>query len=295
MKKSPVFKSLAILLLASTICICGQNSKNVVLAASSPSSYGIKGVSDPNIWFDSQGYAALNAIKANGFNTVRIVWSTQGSGVRLGQIISRCQALGLKPIPELHDVTGGTNGSDINNMATYWINNKAYIPSNVWIDIANEWGPSNSTVWRDAYISAIQRMRSAGMSNTFVIDSGGWGQDDADITNYAKAILNVDSNVMFSVHMYGAWNSDTKVNNFLQSCKNSGIPIMVGEFGYNYNNGNNNLDCQVDAPNLINTCKNLGIGYLGWSWCGNDSSNAWLDMTNNWGNLTTWGNLVKND
>ncbi|MGQ9778341.1 MAG: cellulase family glycosylhydrolase [Bacillota bacterium] len=258
-----------------------------------PSSSGILGANNPHIWFDSQAYTALDAIKSNGFNTVRIVWQTNGSGSRLKQIIDRCKALGLKPIPELHDVTGGTSSSDIDRMVNYWISNKSYIASDVWINIANEWGPRDSPVWRDTYKSAIQKMRSNGISNVLVIDAGGWGQDDQNIRKYAKELLGVDSNLMFSIHMYGEWNDNNKINDFLTYCKNNGIPIMVGEFGYNYNNGNNNLGCKVDAAYLIQRCKELGIGYIGWSWCGNNSENAWLDMTNDWKTLNYWGNLVR--
>jgi len=259
------------------------------------STSGIKGVNNAHIWFDSQAYTALDSIKNNGFNTVRIVWQTSGSGSRLKQIIDRCKALGLKPIPELHDVTGGTSTSDITSTCVnYWINNKSYIASDVWINIANEWGPSNSTTWRDAYINGIKSMRNAGMTHTIVVDSGGWGQDDQDILNYGSAILAADANVVFSIHMYGSWNDNNKINTFLTSCQSKGLPIMVGEFGYNYNNGSNNLSCKVDAAYLIDTCQSKGIGYIAWSWCGNNSENAWLDMTNNWGSLTTWGNLVKN-
>ncbi len=262
-------------------------------AAYGASTSGILGANNPHAWYDSEAYTALDAIKNNGFNTVRIVWQTSGSGSRLGQIISRCKVLGLKPIPELHDVTGGNSASEIDNMVTYWLNNKSNVPSDVWVNIANEWGPSNSTTWRDAYVNGIKRMRSGGMSNTIVVDSGGWGQDDQDILNYGPAILAADSNVVFSIHMYGSWNDNNKVSSFLTSCQSKGLPIMVGEFGYNYNNGSNNLSCKVDAAYVISTCKSKGIGYIGWSWCGNNSENAWLDMTNDWKTLNTWGNLVK--
>jgi mannan endo-1,4-beta-mannosidase len=257
------------------------------------STEGIKGVNNPHIWFDNQAYSALNTIRSSGFNTVRIVWSTSGSGSRLQQIISQCQALGLKPIPELHDVTGGSGQYDIDKMVNYWISIRDYIPSDVWINIANEWGPSNSTAWRDAYINGIKKLRSNWMNNTIVVDAGGWGQDDQDILNYGPAILKADQNVVFSIHMYGSWNDKNKITTFLNNCKNKAIPVMVGEFGYNYNNGSNNLSCKVDAAHVMSTCKNLGIGYIAWSWCGNNAENAWLDMTSNWGNLTTWGNLIK--
>jgi len=104
-----------------------------------PSTSGIKGVNNPHIWYDSQAYNALDTIKSYGFNTVRIVWQTNGSASRLKQIIDRCKTLGLKPIPELHDVTGSTSTSDLDRMVSWWINNKSYIASDVWINIANEW------------------------------------------------------------------------------------------------------------------------------------------------------------
>ncbi len=258
-----------------------------------PSTSGIKGVNNPHVWWDSQSYTALDAIKSAGFNTVRVVWETKGTGSRLGEIISRCKALGLKPIPELHNVTGGSSASDIDNMVNYWISVKSYVPGDVWVNIANEWGPANSTVWRDAYVSGIKKMRSAGMSNTIVVDSGGWGQDDQDILNYGPAIIAADSNVVLSIHMYGSWNDNNKISSFFSSCKSKGLPLMVGEFGYNYNNGSNNLGCKVDAAFLISACKSNGIGYLGWSWAGNDSTNAWLDMTSDWKTLNTWGVLVQ--
>ncbi|MEM2525917.1 MAG: cellulase family glycosylhydrolase [Candidatus Methanomethylicaceae archaeon] len=264
-----------------------------------PSTSGIKGVNNPHIWYDSQAYSALDTIKSYGFNTVRIVWETRGSGSRLKQIIDRCKQLGLKPIPELHDVTGSTSTSDLDRMVTWWINNKSYIASDVWINIANEWGPSNSTTWRDAYKNAVSRLRGAGINNILVIDSGGWGQDDQDILKYASEILNSDplKNVVFSIHMYGMWNDNNKINNFLTTCKNNGIPILVGEFGYNYNNGNNNLGCKVDAVYLMKRCRELGIGFIAWSWTGNNSENAWLDMTypSDWRTLTYWGQMVVNE
>lgn len=293
-------KQTRIMAFCTTSLACILVSLAVLIPANAPavpSSSGIVGVNNPHIWFDSQAYTALDKIRSNGFNTVRIVWSTSGSGARLKQIIDRCKALGLKPIPELHDVTGGNSASDIDRMVTYWINNKGYIASDVWINIANEWGPSNSTTWRDAYINGIKRMRNAGMNHVVVVDSGGWGQDENDIRNYAKAIMNGVpngwSNIMFSIHMYGSWNDSNKIWNFLYWCKTNGVPIMVGEFGYNYNNGNNNLGCKVNAKAVTDYSWGNNNGFIGWSWCGNDSSNAWLNMTNDWSNLNTWGKLAR--
>lgn len=261
----------------------------------------IRGTNVPAIWYDSQSYSALDTIKNQTFNTVRIVWNTSGTASRLNDFLTKCDTLGLKPIVELHDATGGTTTSTLNTCVNYWVRSDVLnVMKNhpkAWLNIANEWGPANSTVWRDGYKSAISTIRSAGYAGTIVIDSGGWGQDSSDILNYAKAVYssNTNTNVIFSIHMYGSWNNTTAVDSFLSSCKSNGIPIIVGEFGYNYNSGNNNLGCTVDALHLMNYCKTNKIGFIPWSWSGNDSSNAWLDMTNSWGSYTAWGNLIKNN
>jgi hypothetical protein len=62
----------------------------------------------------------------------------------------------------------------------------------VLINIANEWGPVNGTVWRDAYVTAVSRMRAAGYLGTLIVDAGGCGQDAPDVAKYAQAIFDSD-------------------------------------------------------------------------------------------------------
>lgn len=163
-----------------------------------------------------------------------------------------------------------------------------------WLNIANEWGPANNTIWRDAYKNAISKLRSKGFTGTIVIDSGGYGQDDQDILKYAKEVYNCDDNknVIFSVHMYGRWNDNLKIQSFLENCKKNDIPIIIGEFGYNSNDGNNNLRCKLNVAYLLDYCKKNDIGFIAWSWFGNNDSNAWLDMVDAFGNYTWFGKFV---
>lgn len=79
------------------------------------------------------------------------------------------------------------------------------IQDKICINIANEWGPTNSTVWRDAYISAIGALRTAGYTCPIMIDSGQSGQDEGDFLNYAAAVFAADTfgSVIFSYHAYG--------------------------------------------------------------------------------------------
>jgi len=76
------------------------------------------------------------------------------------------------------------------------------------VNIANEWGPADSPEWRDAYIDAIGRLRAAGYRGPLLIDSGGCGQDDADLTRYSQAVLDSDPerNIIFALHLYGHTN-----------------------------------------------------------------------------------------
>jgi len=75
------------------------------------------------------------------------------------------------------------------------------------LNIANELGTPNSTAWRDAYITAISRVRNAGYLCPIMVDTGGCGQDPDDLINYATAVLNSDpqKNIVFDLHMYGGW------------------------------------------------------------------------------------------
>lgn len=81
----------------------------------------------------------------------------------------------------------------------------------VIVNIANEWGPANSTVWRDAYVSAVAAMRAAGYLGTLLIDAGGCGQDLDTLVYFANDVFESDAqrNVMFALHPYGSVNSFT--------------------------------------------------------------------------------------
>jgi mannan endo-1,4-beta-mannosidase len=265
----------------------------------------MRGVNVPSIWYDSQSYTALTTIAGKKANAVRIVWNTNGSATRLQEIINRCKALKLVAIVELHDGTGSNNTTTLNAMASYYasssiksilINNAKY----VIVNIANEWGDSSlsDTAWRDAYKTAITTIRNAGINNLLMIDGSGWGQYASPIKTYGKTLLNYDpnKNIMFSLHMYGNYNTASKIGVDLWDIQQLGLAVTVGEFGYNYNSGNNNLGCTVDAQTVMNEAQWKGVGYLAWSWTGNDSSNAWLDLSSSsdWTTLTSWGKLVFN-
>jgi Cellulase (glycosyl hydrolase family 5) len=117
--------------------------------------------------------------------------------------------LSMPQFPDGTETTGNQSTSELASGVAWWVANAAtFTPLNKYliVNIANEWGPKDSTVWRDAYISAVASMRAAGYLGPLLIDAGGSGQDELDISNYAAAVLASDpqKNLIFAYHVYGA-------------------------------------------------------------------------------------------
>jgi mannan endo-1,4-beta-mannosidase len=170
----------------------------------------------------------------------------------------------------------------------------------ILINIANECGDNKlkAEYWRNSYKRSIDLLRGEGYESTIVIDAPGWGQNSAPVLKYGQELIDFDPlhNLLFSIHMYGSWNDKSKIQNDLLLASQKSIPIIVGEFGYNFNDGDNNLKCKVNHQQILKTCNELNIGYLAWSWTGNNEENSWLDLVANsdWEMLTNWGNEIFN-
>ena len=263
----------------------------------------IVGINNPHAWFGERSYQALDDIAATGANTVRIVWSTRGQAEQLERIIMRCIALKMIPMVEMHDVTGNPSGERLLDMASYYTRDdiKAVLMRYQYcllINIANEWGDHGVTsqYWLQSYNAAVTAMRKAGFKTTLVIDAPGWGQNIQPILECGRELIDNDPlhNILFSVHMYGSWNNPQDIIDKLFSAKEMNLPLIVGEFGYNYNDGKNNLGCKADHRTIMKTCRSLGYGFMPWSWTGNNKENAWLDIVDNrdWKTPTQWGREV---
>jgi mannan endo-1,4-beta-mannosidase len=148
---------------------------------------------------------------------------------------------------------------------------KAY-EKHVLVNIANEWGPADSVQWRDSYIEAVARMRSAGYLGTLVIDSGGCGQDPLDIIKYAPAVFESDPqrNILFDVHIYGewangkgqSWQIDLKTN--LDRLAALKLPIVIGEFGPGRDIGPS--PTRMTPGEIITASEERAFGWLAWAW-----------------------------
>ena len=258
------------------------------------------GISNPHIWFDTDAYNAIpDLANSKRANCVRIVWTRSGSATRLDQIITQYENYKIVPMVELHDGTGSDNAADLNANAQWYAANKWVFINHqrtVLINIGNEWSNNASdTQWRDAYKTAITTIRNSGIVTTLVCDGPGYGQKTSGALNYGQELLNYDPqhNLLFSIHMYVVYNNSSDIYNAFYNFNSKNLPMVVGEFGWNSNNGNNNLGCKVDHKLLMQYANQFGYGTLAWSLKGNDTANAWLDLTTDWRTVTSpWGNDV---
>ena len=276
----------------------------------------MKGVSVPLSWFVSDVNNNIANIKnKTGSNCFRIVVNTSTADNSWQTCVNNCIANKIVPMVELHDVTGSNNSSDLQRMAQWWAGKASFLTGTnvaryILINIANEWGdwymasPTNDppqTAWRDAYIQAVQTLRSAGINTTLVVDAPGYGQDNKGSTliNYAAAVQAADpkKNVLFSVHMYCEWkvNGNSSISTHLPAIKNAGVPVIVGEFGYQHTEGSS--VCDIDEVLIMSTCQANSIGWLAWSWKGNGSPVQYLDLSSDWAgnNLSSWGSTIVNN
>ncbi len=202
-------------------------------------------------------------------------------------------------IVEVHDGTGSDDPKVLEDIAGYWIEMKNALTgkeSYVILNIANEWLGSwgKEKQWADAYCSVIPKLRAAGIKNTIMVDSAGWGQDAGCIAKEGERIFASDelANTMFSIHMYGsAGKSKGSIKKYIDGVLDKGLCLCIGEFGYTHSDG----DVQEDF--LMEYCVKTAVGYLGWSWKGNSGGVEYLDLAKEWDGSKLsqdWGEVLIN-
>lgn len=265
----------------------------------------MRGVSHPHTWFASQTTNALAGIKSLGANTVRVVLSsgdqwTENSATDVANVISQCRANRLICVLEVHDTTGFGEQSaavSLSRAVDYWIDIQSALTGQeryVIVNIGNEpYGNQNVAGWTADTSNAIRRLRTAGFQHTIMVDGPNWGQDwTFTMRDNATSVFNADAarNTVFSVHMYGVFDTAAEITDYLGRFRTAGLPIVVGEFGHNHSDGN------PDEDTIMSYTQANGIGYIGWSWSGNGGGVEYLDMVTNFntGQLTSWGQRIFN-
>ncbi|MFF4649905.1 cellulase family glycosylhydrolase [Streptomyces sp. NPDC001380] len=282
----------------------GLHVSNGRLVEAGGSDFVMRGVSHAHTWYPTH-LDALDDIKALGANTVRVVLSsgdlyTKNDTADVADVVSRCKADRLICVLEVHDTTGYGESSgavSLSRAADYWAGVKSALDGQedyVVINIGNEpYGNTNTGAWTNDTANAIRKMRAAGFHHTLMVDAPNWGQDwSFTMRDNARTVFSADpeANTVFSVHMYGVFNTAAKVSDYLNRFVSAKLPVVVGEFGWKHTDG----DPDEDA--IMSTAQSLGLGYLGWSWSGNGGGVEYLDMATGFGasRLTSWGQRVFN-
>jgi len=275
------------------------SGRNIVEA--NGQTFVMRGVSHEHTWFANQTGSFAN-IKRLGANTVRVVLSggrwTANSVTDVANVVSLCKQNRLICVLEDHDTTGfGEDGAaySLDQAVNYWISVKsALVGQENWIviNIGNEpIGNNNPGQWTSATAAAIQKMRTNGFQHLLMVDAPNWGQDwQFVMRDTAQTVLNADNqhNTVLSIHMYDVFNTAAAITSYLDAIQSKGWPLVIGEFGWQRSSNN------VDHETVMAQAVARNLGYLGWSWAGNND--PYLDMTVNFdvNQLTSWGQRIFN-
>lgn len=265
----------------------------------------LRGVNEMIVWSDGRdGVPEFAEIAKTGANSVRIVWTTEGSAVELDRAIGNALAAKLIPIVELHDATG--DFSKLGMLVDYWTRPDvlAVIGKHehaLLVNIGNEVGSHGveAGTWEAGYLDAIGRLRGAGIAPPLIVDAPGWGQDIDRLQSSGPKLIAADPahNVMLSVHMWWTDGTGERIRAELRESIALGLPLLVGEFGpYAVH------ECPkhaFDLAALLAEAQAQGIGWLPWSWGNvkNRDCPGYFDMTTDgtYAGLSGWGRAVAID
>lgn len=262
----------------------------------------MRGISHAHAWYPTQTRAFAD-IKATGANTVRVVLSggrwTTNTAADVANVISLCKANRLVCVLENHDTTGygeQAGAVTLDAAADYWVGLRSVLADQeayAIINIGNEPVGNNAVTpnWTTATSNAIAKIRAAGLHHTIMVDAPNWGQDwQFQMRDNAATVFaaDPDRNTVFSIHMYGVFDTAAEVTDYLGRFRTAGLPIVVGEFGFNHSDGN------PDEDTIMAYSQANGIGWMGWSWSGNGGGVEYLDMVTNFDptQRTAWGTRI---
>ena len=287
---------------ADTAQAAGLHVSDGRLVEANGNDFVIRGVSHAHTWYPGETQS-LADIKALGANTVRVVLSNgqlwnRNDASDVASVVSDCEANRLICVLEVHDTTGygeQPGASSLDQAADYWIDIQDAINGHedtVIVNIGNEpYGNTGASGWTADTQAAIARLRDAGLQHTLMVDAPNWGQDwEGIMRDNAQAVYDSDpaGNTVFSVHMYGVYDTAAEITDYMNAFVTAGLPLVVGEFGHNHSDGD------PDEDTIMATAQQLGLGYLGWSWSGNSAEVGYLDMVTGFdpAQLTEWGERI---
>lgn len=265
--------------------------------------------------------AAFSTAAKYKCNALRIQLSDARNGNNLGgwtsadevsSLIQSCKDNHFIGVFNVQDTGGGNDPDVLLQAADYWVSIKnAVIGQEKYciVNIGNEWmespvrysngdwGEYQVNLWSDTYITAVRKLRNAGIKNTLMIDCNGYGQYADIIWKEGARILEEDArhfadgkpNIIFSIHFYEKacyWDYEagtgSMVAHSMDKALSVGAPLCIGEYAYSRKSEQWKMDWQtIQAYSKV-----LNVGYFGWSFTGNgDAESQGLDMFNSDGSV----------
>jgi mannan endo-1,4-beta-mannosidase len=134
-------------------------------------------------------------------------------------------------------------------------------------------------------------MRAAGFRHLLMVDAPGWGQDGEHVMrDNAAKVLAADPlhQIVFSIHMYGGYDSEAKVTDYIAHFRAAGLTLVVGEFGNNFRG------TPIPVGTVVADSIAHASGYLAWSWSGNGGPDHDLDLVDRADPTkpTPWGRIL---
>ncbi len=149
--------------------------------------------------------------------------------------------------------------------------------SNVIFELCNE--PNGGANWQSnikPYCQAVvNTIRAAGAKNLVICGTGTWSQDIDKVLGNRLS----DANCLYTLHFYANTHTDW-LRQRLQNCYNSGLPVLVTEFGTCDASGNGGFN-ESQTRAWYNLLKNLKVGWFNWSAANkNETASAFKAGTN---------------
>lgn len=136
----------------------------------------------------------------------------------------------------------------------------------ILLNLANEAGGHDlsSEAFRQGYSAAILKLRQAGLHMPVVIDTAGYGRDEAYILQNAKALIlaDPDHNLIFSWHPWDLAQPRSRYKDFIDTANKKFIPVVLGEVS----SVGATLEGEIDYSYLMQLSADTQVGWLWWWW-----------------------------
>lgn len=240
----------------------------------------------------------FGAIKAAGFNTVRIVvrpeldvYKQKGfSDILQMMRAARDQGLSIMMTYYVKSYMDNYDPNATYNASIWWVNRLTElqaVTSDFAINILNE--PSVKTngvvaitaeTWRNQQTNAVQRLRSAGFAGPVIIDAPGYGHETSFVSAQGRNVAPTYTGVAFSLHLYpdSFYNGglptdpaqDVQFMNNLKGSLSSSQRIIIGEFGDTYRKDGQLLSSRTRVLQFVDNAQasSADCGAIGWTWNG---------------------------